>query len=110
MNPYIVYDDGKHWASYEDIYSINQKMIFIKANQLAGAFLWSIDLDDFTGKYCNQGIFPLLNAIKLELGSKNKNSNEKKNRNDENSSSNLKYSCTFIVLLLLLHLLNFDLN
>ena len=42
-------------------------MVFIKANLLAGAFLWSIDLDDFQGDNCNQGKFPLLNAIKTEL-------------------------------------------
>ena len=42
-------------------------MIFVKANNLGGAFLWSIDLDDFTGEQCKQGKFPLMNAIKSEL-------------------------------------------
>ncbi len=42
-------------------------MLFIKANKLAGAFMWSIDLDDFRGDFCNQGSYPLLNAIKTEL-------------------------------------------
>jgi hypothetical protein len=46
---------------------IVKKMLFIKANNLSGAFLWSIDLDDFNGDYCNQGKFPLLNTIKTEL-------------------------------------------
>ena len=39
-------------------------MAFIKENRLGGAFLWSVDLDDFTGEWCQQGRFPLLNAIK----------------------------------------------
>lgn len=42
-------------------------MLFVKANNLSGAFLWTIDLDDFDGKYCGEGRFPLLNAIKNEL-------------------------------------------
>ena len=46
------------------------KMLFIKANNLSGTFLWSMDLDDFEGRYCNQGPFPLLNAIKAELDMK----------------------------------------
>jgi chitinase len=44
-------------------------MIFIKANNLSGAFIWSIDLDDFTGEFCNQSKFPLLYTIKKELDS-----------------------------------------
>ncbi len=45
-------------------------MIFIKANNLGGAFLWSIDLDDFLGDQCKQGRYPLMNAIKNELTNK----------------------------------------
>jgi hypothetical protein len=42
-------------------------MIFIRENDLAGAFLISIDMDDFNGSYCSQGEFPLLNSIKSSL-------------------------------------------
>ena len=28
---------------------------------------WSIDLDDFSGKFCNRGKFPLVNAVKNAL-------------------------------------------
>ena len=45
-------------------------MIFIKANNLGGAFLWSIDLDDFLGEQCKQGPYPLMAAIKNELTNK----------------------------------------
>lgn len=34
---------------------------------MSGAFLWSMDLDDFDGKHCSQGSYPLLRAIKSEL-------------------------------------------
>lgn len=46
-------------------------MLFVKANNLSGAFLWTIDLDDFEGKNCEEGRFPLLNAIKSELNQPN---------------------------------------
>ena len=52
-------------------------MIFIKANNLGGAFLWSIDLDDFLGNQCNQGMFPLMSAIKNELTNKVKPDSKK---------------------------------
>lgn len=44
-------------------------MIFIRENDLAGAFLYSMDLDDFNGSYCGQGKFPLLKSIKNSLKS-----------------------------------------
>ena len=30
---------------------------------------WALDFDDFSGKFCNQGKFPLVNAVKSELKS-----------------------------------------
>lgn len=42
-------------------------MLFVKANNLSGAFLWTMDLDDFRGDHCGEGRYPLLNAIKSEL-------------------------------------------
>ncbi|CAF0873266.1 unnamed protein product [Brachionus calyciflorus] len=66
LGPYLVYDE-KYWIGYEDMDSVYEKMLFIKANNLSGAFLWSIDLDDFDGKHCSQGKYPLLKAIRSEL-------------------------------------------
>ncbi|RNA23296.1 Acidic mammalian [Brachionus plicatilis] len=68
LGPFLVYDK-KYWVGYEDLDSIYEKMLFIKANNLSGAFLWSIDLDDYDGKHCSQGSYPLLRAIKAELTS-----------------------------------------
>ena len=36
-------------------------------SNLRGAMFWAIDLDDFTGQFCNQGKFPLMNAVKSLL-------------------------------------------
>lgn len=30
--------------------------------------VWAIDLDDFTGNFCNQGKYPLINTLKDALG------------------------------------------
>ena len=33
------------------------------ANNLAGFMVWSLDLDDFTGDFCGQGKYPLLQKM-----------------------------------------------
>ena len=37
---------------------------------LGGIMLWSLDLDDPTGKFCNQGPFPLATTVKAVLEGK----------------------------------------
>jgi hypothetical protein len=34
---------------------------------LAGAMIWALDLDDFTGSFCKQGKYPLINYVKNML-------------------------------------------
>ena len=34
---------------------------------LAGAMFWSMDYDDFTGQYCDDGAYPLLRRVKAVL-------------------------------------------
>ena len=43
----------------------------MKSQALGGVMFWSIDLDDFTGNFCNQGKYPLLNLINTQLKSAN---------------------------------------
>ena len=83
--PYAFKDD--QWVGYDDPKSIKLKVSStlspqISANcllidsspkkceyaakrKLAGAMIWSLDLDDFTGNFCNEGKYPLLAAIKV---------------------------------------------
>ena len=48
--------------------SIEMKMRYVKEQQLGGAMLWSLDMDDFTGSFCAQGKYPILSTINFYLG------------------------------------------
>ncbi|XP_069094534.1 chitotriosidase-1-like [Pleurodeles waltl] len=58
---------GNQWAGYDNIQSITTKAQYLKTNGFGGAMVWALDLDDFTGTFCGQGKFPLLQALKTEL-------------------------------------------
>lgn len=51
-------------AFYEDSESVSFKSSYVKEKKLAGISLFSLDNDDFSGLFCMQGKFPLLEAIK----------------------------------------------
>jgi len=63
--PYIY--SSTEWIGYDDQQSLKEKVDYIKANQLGGAMFWALDLDDFDGKFCGQGKYPLINFVKSNL-------------------------------------------
>ena len=60
--PYA-YGDGD-WVGYNNIDSIIYKVNMAKSYGVGGLMWWAPDLDDFNGRFCGQGKFPLLTASK----------------------------------------------
>ncbi|XP_051003382.1 chitinase-3-like protein 1 [Acomys russatus] len=59
---------GNQWVGYDDQESVINKVQYLKRQQLGGAMVWALDLDDFRGSFCGQKKrFPLTNAIKEAL-------------------------------------------
>uniref|UniRef100_A0A452J618 GH18 domain-containing protein n=1 Tax=Gopherus agassizii TaxID=38772 RepID=A0A452J618_9SAUR len=56
------------WVGYDNIKSFNLKAQWLTKNNFGSAMVWTIDLDDFTGTFCNQGKFPLISTLKTALG------------------------------------------
>uniref|UniRef100_A0A8C9XP78 Acidic mammalian chitinase n=1 Tax=Sander lucioperca TaxID=283035 RepID=A0A8C9XP78_SANLU len=64
--PYA-YNQGT-WVGYDNVKSFQIKIQWLKQSGFGGAMVWSLDLDDFSGTFCGQGKYPLINTIKSGLG------------------------------------------
>uniref|UniRef100_A0A5S6QJJ4 Chitin-binding type-2 domain-containing protein n=1 Tax=Trichuris muris TaxID=70415 RepID=A0A5S6QJJ4_TRIMR len=68
--PYLV--DGNQWFTYDDAQSIKAKLQWLMKEGYGGAFVWTLDYDDFKGTVCkaNGGKkYPLVSLMKDLLGS-----------------------------------------
>ncbi|XP_067913820.1 acidic mammalian chitinase-like [Heterodontus francisci] len=63
--PYAFQDN--QWIGYDNSQSYITKGQWLKENNFGGAMVWSLDLDDFSGSNCNQGLYPLVNTLKSFL-------------------------------------------
>lgn len=62
--PYAI--SGDQWIGFDDERSIRNKMKWIKDNGYAGAMVWTVDMDDFTGNFCGGDVkYPLIGAMRL---------------------------------------------
>ncbi|XP_071373893.1 acidic mammalian chitinase-like [Centroberyx affinis] len=59
---------GQTWVGYDNVKSFQIKIDWLKKSGFGGAMVWSLDLDDFSGTFCGQGKYPLINTIKSGLG------------------------------------------
>ncbi|XP_076043180.1 chitinase 7 [Oratosquilla oratoria] len=60
--PYMIKDSL--WVGFDDERSIRNKMNFIIKNGYGGAMIWTLDMDDFTGTACGNGVkFPLIGIM-----------------------------------------------
>ncbi|XP_059216028.1 probable chitinase 10 [Stomoxys calcitrans] len=57
---------GDQWVGFDDERSLKTKMEWLKEQGFGGIMVWSIDMDDFSGR-CGNGKYPLLNALNDEL-------------------------------------------
>lgn len=62
--PYAVH--GDLWVGFDDERSIREKMKWLLENDYAGAMIWTVDMDDFTGK-CAGTKYPLIGIMAEEL-------------------------------------------
>lgn len=62
-NTYVILDN--QWVTFDTPNTVFEKMKFVISTDLAGAAVWSIDMDDFRG-LCGPP-FPILNAISTTL-------------------------------------------
>lgn len=60
-------DSSNLWISYEDARSARKKVEYAKKMSLGGVSIWSLDMDDFKGLFCNLGPFPIIEAVKEEF-------------------------------------------
>ncbi|XP_060930113.1 chitinase-3-like protein 2 [Limanda limanda] len=70
--PYAITEN--QWVGFDDTLSISTKVTilfsssssqvsYLKAKSFGGAFVWSLDLDDFSGKFCNQSKSPFISHL-----------------------------------------------
>ncbi|CAM4732208.1 hypothetical protein PO909_020493 [Leuciscus waleckii] len=66
MVPYAV--QGKAWVGFDNRESFTAKVQYLNSLNLAGASVWTLDLDDFSGRFCYNGAYPLVNHLRNSLG------------------------------------------
>uniref|UniRef100_A0A8C5FYV2 Acidic mammalian chitinase n=1 Tax=Gouania willdenowi TaxID=441366 RepID=A0A8C5FYV2_GOUWI len=54
---------GNEWVGFDNQQSFEIKAKYLKENKFGGAFIWAVDLDDFSGQFCGQGKYPLISLF-----------------------------------------------
>ncbi|XP_054464726.1 chitotriosidase-1-like [Anoplopoma fimbria] len=59
--PYATIEN--QWIGFDNKDSLDFKVSYLKTNNFGGAFVWSLDLDDFGGQFCKQGNYPFISHL-----------------------------------------------
>ncbi|XP_059184403.1 chitinase, acidic.1 [Centropristis striata] len=59
---------GSSWVGYDNMRSYSSKVQWMTANNLGGAHVWTLDMDDFSGSFCSAGAYPLINHLRMSMG------------------------------------------
>ncbi|KAI3379773.1 hypothetical protein SNEBB_002045 [Seison nebaliae] len=54
---------GDQWIGYDNKESIRLKTNLVKSKGLGGAMIWTLDFDDFSGQFCDDGKYPILRTV-----------------------------------------------
>ena len=57
------YGDNQ-WVGYENVQTFQHRCDYINDMGFGGAMVWDTSSDDFSGTFCNQGPYPLINTLK----------------------------------------------
>ena len=49
-NPHVTIDGGSTWIGFDNARSFIEKAKYVRDNELGGAVIWALDLDDFNGR------------------------------------------------------------
>uniref|UniRef100_A0A671LP55 chitinase n=1 Tax=Sinocyclocheilus anshuiensis TaxID=1608454 RepID=A0A671LP55_9TELE len=66
MVPYAV--QGRAWVGFDNRESFTAKVQWLNSLNLGGASVWTLDFDDFAGRFCYSGSYPLVNHLRNALG------------------------------------------
>ncbi|XP_051280718.1 acidic mammalian chitinase-like [Dicentrarchus labrax] len=58
---------GNQWVGYDNPKSFQLKVDWLTKSNFGGAMVWTLDMDDYLGTFCNQGKYPLINVLKKGL-------------------------------------------
>eukprot|EP00061_Rhincodon_typus_P016102 g44139.t1 len=59
---------GNIWVGYDNVQSFKDKVEWLKKNNYGEAMVWTFGMDDFSGSFCDQWPYPLINAPHTGLG------------------------------------------
>ncbi|KAM8864644.1 chitinase-3-like protein 1 isoform 2-T2 [Spinachia spinachia] len=51
------------WVGYDNAESLATKVDYLNSNNFGGAIVWSVDLDDSTGRFCKMGMNPFISQL-----------------------------------------------